>query len=40
MGRLHCLGNHMMQTMGSDVAPGQGGAGVQLYHKALNHDEC
>ncbi len=36
MGRWHCLGNHMMQTMGSDVAPVQGGASVQLYHKALS----
>ncbi len=26
----------MMQTMGSDVAPVQGGASVQLYHEALN----
>ncbi len=34
MGRLHCLGNHMMQTMGSDIAPVQG-ASVQLYHEAL-----
>ncbi len=36
MGRLYCLGNHMMQTMGSGVAPVQGGASVQLFHKALN----
>ncbi len=39
MGRLHCLGNHMMQTIGSDVAPVQGGASVQLYHKAVTEQE-
>ncbi len=36
MGRLHCLGNHMMQTMGSAIAKVQDGTNVQLYHKALN----
>ncbi len=37
MGRLHCPGKHMMQTMGSDVTPVQDGASVQLYQQALNH---
>ncbi len=36
MGRLHCLVNHIMHTMGSDIAPVQSGASMQLYHKALN----
>ncbi len=39
MGRLHYLGNHMMQTMGSDAAPVQGGDSVQLYYKALRKYE-
>ncbi len=28
----------MMQTMGSDIAPVQGGASVQLYHKTLKSE--